>query len=259
MSSKTIVEDYTKPFYWLNDDSRLFLSRGYIPNGMKAEDRVKDIADEAERILEIDGFSDKFYDYMSKGFYSLSSPVWSNFGTNKGLPISCFGSYLEDTMGSILYSSGEVGMMSKFGGGTSGYFGNLRGRGASIGENGESSGAVHFMKLFEQVTDTISQGGIRRGRFSPYLPVDHPDILEFLEIGTEGNDIQNLTHAVTVSDEWLQSMVDGDRDKQVIWAKVLQRRVELGYPYIMFEDTVNLNTVDVYRDKELRINNSNLK
>ena len=90
--------------------------------------------------------------------------------------------------------------MSKYGGGTSGYFGDLRPRGAEITNNGKSSGSVHFMKLFESIVDVVSQGSTRRGHYAPYLPIDHEDIDEFLEIGTEGNPIQELTHGVTVSD-----------------------------------------------------------
>ena len=243
---------------WLNDNSRNFLQGGYLTEGVTPEQRIKKIADTAEHILGIEGFSDKFYDYMSKGYYSLSSPVWSNFGTDKGLPISCFGSHIEDNMGGILHAQAEVGMMSKFGGGTSGYFGDLRHRGAPITNNGQSSGAVHFMKLFESIIDVVSQGSTRRGRFAPYLPIDHADIDEFLNIGTEGDPIQELTHGVTVSDAWLKDMIAGDPNKRATWAKVIQRRAEIGYPYIFFEDTVNNDTVDVYKDKGLRINHSNL-
>ena len=253
-----MTNDAISTFYWLNEHSRNFLSSGYLTEGVTPEQRIRNIADHAESILGIDGYADKFYGYMSKGYYSLSSPVWSNFGTDKGLPISCFGSNIEDYMGDILYTQSEVGMMSKFGGGTSGYFGNLRHRGAPITDNGTSSGSVHFMKLFESIIDVVSQGSTRRGRFSPYLPIDHPDIDEFLKIGTEGDPIQELTHWVTVSDDWLQSMIDGDSDKRATWAKVLQRRVEIGYPYIFFTDTVNNGTVDVYKDKGLRVNHSNL-
>jgi len=149
-------------------------------------------------------------------------------------------------------------MMSKFGGGTSGYFGNLRERGAEITNNGESSGAVHFMKLFESMIDSVSQGSTRRGAFSPYLPIDHPDIDEFLQIGTEGAPIQDLTHGVTVTDEWMKSMIGGDVEKRATWAKVIQSRVEIGYPYIFFSDTVNNEAADVYRDKGMRVNHSNL-
>lgn len=245
-------------FKWLNEASVNFLNGGYLQEGVTPKERIREIADAAEKELGIEGFSDKFYDYMGKGYYSLSSPIWSNYALGRGLPISCFGSSPEDTLTSILYTHAEVGMMSKYGGGTSGYFGNLRPRGAEIKNNGASSGSVHFMKLFETGIDVISQGSVRRGRFSPYLPIEHPDIDEFLEIGTEGNEIQLLTHAVTVTDKWMEEMEAGDPEKRNLWAKVLQRRTEMGYPYIIFIDRMNDETVDVYKDKDLKIVASNL-
>jgi len=243
---------------WLNEYSRSFLAKGYLSADKSAEERIREIANRAEEILNKPGFSDKFYDYMSRGFYSLASPVWSNFGLSKGLPISCFSSYIGDDMGQILFTQGEVGMMSKYGGGTAGYFGDLRGRGAVIKDNGVSSGSVHFMQLFETLVNVVSQGSVRRGHFAPYLPVEHPDIEEFLNIGTEGNSIQEMTYGVTVTDAWMKEMEEGDAAKRAIWAKILQRRNQMGYPYIMFKDTVNRNTVDVYRDKKLEIKASNL-
>ena len=247
-----------KSFEWLNDNSRKFLAAGYLGEGINAEERIGNIAKRAEEILEMPGFADKFYNYMSEGFYSLASPVWSNFGKERGLPISCFGSHIDDDIGNILYTQSEVGMMSKLGGGTSGYFGKIRHRGAEIKNNGEASGAVHVMRLFESMVDVVSQGSVRRGRFSPYLPVDHPDIMEFLEIGTEGNPIQELTHGVTVTNDWMQEMIDGDVEKRTVWAKVIQSRGEMGYPYIFFTDNANNGAADVYKDKKLPIYASNL-
>ena len=247
-----------KSFDWLNENSRKFLAAGYLGEGITAEQRIADIAERAEQLLEMPGFADKFYHYMSEGFYSLASPVWSNFGKERGLPISCFGSHIDDDIGNILYSQSEVGMMSKLGGGTSGYFGKIRHRGAAIKNNGEASGAVHIMRLFESMVDVVSQGSVRRGRFSPYLPIDHPDIQEFLEIGKEGNPIQELTHGVTVTDSWMQEMIDGDDQKRTVWAKVLQSRGEMGYPYIFFTDNANNGAADVYKDKNLPIYASNL-
>ena len=245
-------------FEWLTEHSRQFLASGYLSKGETPEERIKAIADNAEKILNIPGFSDKFYHYMSEGFYSLASPVWSNFGKERGLPISCFGSNVDDDMGNILYTQSEVGMMSKLGGGTSGYFGHIRHRGAEVKDNGVASGAVHIMQLFESMVDVVSQGSVRRGRFSPYLPVEHNDIEEFLDIGTEGNPIQELTHGVSITDKWMQEMIDGDADKRKIWAKVIQRRCEIGYPYIFFKDKANNGAPDVFRDKNLSINASNL-
>ncbi len=247
-----------KTFAWLNENSRKFLAAGYLGEGLTAEKRIENIAKRAEEILQMPGYAEKFYHYMSEGYYSLASPVWSNFGKERGLPISCFGSHIDDDIGNILYSQSEVGMMSKLGGGTSGYFGKIRHRGAEIKDNGQASGAVHVMRLFESMVDVVSQGSVRRGRFSPYLPIDHPDIMEFLEIGTEGNPIQELTHGVTVTNDWMQEMIDGDNDKRTVWAKVLQSRGEMGYPYIFFTDNANNNAADVYKDKKLPIYASNL-
>ena len=243
---------------WLTENSRKFLESGYLTGDTTPEERILEIAQHAEKILGIDGYAEKFYKYMSEGFYSLASPVWSNFGKKRGLPISCFGSCIADDMGDILYTQSEVGMMSKLGGGTSGYFGKIRHRGAEVKNNGSSSGSVHIMQLFEKMVDIVSQGSVRRGRFAPYLPIDHQDIHEFLEIGTEGNPIQELTHGVTVGDQWMQEMIDGDVEKRTLWAKVLQRRGEIGYPYIFFRDHANNGTVDVYKDKKLEIHGSNL-
>lgn len=244
--------------YWLNENSRTFLAKGYLMEGVSAEERIRDIARIAEAHLQKPGFADTFYDYMSRGFYSLASPIWSNYGLSRGLPISCFSSYIADDMSRILYTHAEVGMMTKYGGGTAGHFAGVRPRGSAITGNGHSSGAVHFMGLFDNLINIVSQGSVRRGHFAPYLPVEHPDIEEFLNIGTEGHPIQESTYAVTVTDAWLQEMKAGDQEKRSIWAKIIQRRTEIGYPYILFSDTVNNNTVDVYKDKHMKIHGSNL-
>ena len=252
------AQNNKEDFPWLTDHSRSFLEAGYLVPGVSPEQRIREIADRAESILGIEGYANKFYNYMSEGFFSLASPVWSNFGKERGLPISCFGSNVSDDMGNILYTQSEVGMMSKLGGGTSGFFGNIRHRGAPVKNNGKASGAVHIMQLFETMVDVVSQGSVRRGRFSPYLPVEHSDIHEFLDIGTEGNPIQELTHGVTVSDAWMEDMIAGNQEKRNIWAKVIQRRGELGYPYIFFNDKANQGAPEVYKEKDLKILASNL-
>ena len=247
-----------KNFYWLNNESRLFLSRGYLEEGVTPEQRIRNIADNAERISGIQGFSDKFYNYMAKGWISLASPIWSNYGMARGLPISCFGSYVPDDTAQILSTASEAGMMSKTGGGTSAYFGALRPRGSAISAGGKSNGAISFMEIFETITNTISQNGIRRGNMAIYMPVEHGDIDEFLAVRGEGHPIQNLSIGVTVGDEFMQGMIDGDEEKQRVWAKVLKKRSESGYPYIMFKDTANNNGPQVYKDKNKSIEASNL-
>jgi ribonucleoside-diphosphate reductase alpha chain len=255
MSNNTQNQD---KYYWLNKDSRKFLEGGYLEFGTTPEQRIRQIAENAENILNIKGFADKFEDYASRGFYSLSTPVWTNFGNKRGLPVSCFGSYCDDKMESILSKVAEVGTMSKMGGGTSGYFGGLRERGAKISVGGESSGPVHFMELFSTIADVISQGSARRGSFAAYLPVEHPDIEEFLQIRSAGHSIQNMSIGVTITDKWMQEMIDGDKSNRKIWGLIIKKRFETGYPYIFFTDSVNNNAPQAYKDKGLRINNSNL-
>ena len=245
-------------YNWLNEDSRNFLKRGYIEGDQTAEERILEIAQTAEKDLGISGFAKKFEEYMSYGWYSLSSPIWANYGLKRGLPISCFGSYIDDTMEAILTKQAEVGMMTKMGGGTSGYFGDIRSRGADINSGGKSNGPVHFMELFESVTNVVSQSNVRRGSFAAYMPIEHNDILEFLQIRDDGNAIQQLSIGVTISDKWMKSMIGGDKPKRKVWSKVIQKRFESGYPYLFFSDTMNDNAPDVYKDKGMRIHASNL-
>ena len=247
-----------KDYYWLNRDSRTFLKRGYLDEGETPEERIKKIADAAQKTLAIPGFSEKFQSYMAKGWYSLSSPIWANFGKDRGLPISCFGSYIDDTMESILKKSAEVGMMTKCGGGTSGYFGALRERGADIGSGGKSNGPIHFLEIFETIANVVSQSNVRRGSFAAYLPVEHPDILEFLQIRNDGHEIQNLSIGVTISDAWMKEMLSGDKDKRKVWGAIIKKRFESGYPYIFFKNAMNRNAPPVYQDKGLEIYASNL-
>ncbi len=241
-------------YYWLNENSRTFLSRGYITE--TPEQRIKDIANTAERYLKVEGFAKKFEEYMAKGYYSLSTPVWINFGKDRGLPISCYGSNIDDTLDSILNASREIGMMSKYGGGTSAYLGNIRPRGTRISTGGTADGPVHYARLYDTTVDVSKQSEARRGACAVWLPVEHGDILEFLDIGTEGNPIQNLQYGVTVTDKWLEEMKAGDAEKRKIWAKVIQRRNEFGFPYIMFKDNSNNNSP--YKELGLDITASNL-
>ena len=240
--------------YWLNEESRLYLNRGYITE--TPEERIKHISYTAEQILKIEGFADKFENYMQRGFYSLSTPVWSNFGKSKGLPISCYGSNVDDSLDSILNAAREIGLMSKYGGGTSVYLGNIRSRGTTISTGGKADGPTHYAKIYDTVIDTCKQGESRRGACAIWLPIEHEDIEEFLEIGSDGTPIQNLQFGVTITDEWLKSMKEGDTAKRKIWAKVIEKRTEFGFPYLMFKDNANNNSP--YKELGLEITASNL-
>lgn len=246
---------------WLNEDSRTFLSRGYLAPGQTAEQRIRAIAEAAEKELGKPGFADKFERYMLAGYISLSSPVWANYGTARGLPISCNNSFFEDTTESILSKTAEIGMQTKFGAGTSAYMGRLRPSGAAISGGGTSYGPVHFMELIETTTNIISQSNVRRGSCAVYIDVEHPDIEEFLHCREEGSAIQHLSLGVCISDAWMEGMIAGgpeNADKRRVWVKILKKRFESGYPYIFFTDTVNNNAPDVYKDKGYKIHSSNL-
>ena len=247
-----------KNYSWLNADSKKFLKRGYLDEDETPEDRVATIAETAGGYLKIKGFADKFTDYMARGFYSLSSPIWSNFGKKRGLPISCFGSFIPDDMEKILTKVSEIGTMSKVGGGTSGYFGNVRHRGAPISSGGTATGVHAQLTVFDSLINYVSQSNVRRGSFAAYLPIDHPDIEEFLRIRSEGDSIQDLSFGVCITDEWMQAVVDGDKQKRKLWASIIKKRYETGYPYICWTDTANNNAPRVYRDKGKRIHASNL-
>ena len=243
--------------WWLNEESQQVLNRGYLLKGETAQDAIERIVTKASSYY--DGkFKEEFRELIERGYMSLSSPIWANCGTKRGLPISCFSTYLPDSIEGITTKLGEVIMQTKIGGGTSGYFGELRERGAAITDNGKSSGAVSFMELFNSAMNVVSQGSTRRGAFAAYLDIDHPDIEEFLKIKSIGHTIQNLFYGVCVPDYWMQEMIDGDADKRQIWAKVLESRQEKGLPYLFFSDNVNKNKPQIYKENNNAIYSSNL-
>lgn len=244
--------------WWLNEESEQILNRGYLLKGETTQKAIERIANAAAKRLYKPELAEAFIEMIEKGWMSLSSPIWANMGTERGLPISCFNVYVPDHIEGITHKLGEVIMQTKIGGGTSGYFGELRERGSAVTDNGKSSGAVSFMKLFDTAMDTISQGGVRRGAFAAYLDIDHDDIKEFLDIKNIGNPIQNLFYGICVPDYWMQDMIDGDAEKREVWAKVLESRQQKGLPYIFFTDNVNRNKPEVYKEKEMQIYASNL-
>lgn len=244
--------------WWKNSESEQILNRGYLLKGETVEGAIDRITTAAAKRLYKPELKESFQEMIERGWMSLSSPIWANMGTERGLPISCFNVHVPDSIEGITHKLGEVIMQTKIGGGTSGYFGNLRERGSAVTDNGKSSGAVSFMKLFDTAMDTISQGGVRRGAFAAYLDIDHPDCEEFIQIKNIGNPIQNLFTGVSIPDYWMQEMIDGDREKRQLWAKVLESRQQKGLPYLFFSDNVNGHKPQVYKDLNMRINASNL-
>lgn len=265
-----IFENIGKKYWWLNEESRSILNRGYLLRGEEPEDAIDRItaslSSQFPEQLDRPYIKSIFKEMIEKGWMSLSSPIWANCGTKRGLPISCGGVYITDSMKSIANKLNEVMMQTKLGAGTSGYFGKLRGRGAPITNNGFSSGAVSFMELFNTTMNVVSQGSTRRGSFAAYLDIDHPDIEEFLTIKDIGSPIQNLFYGVCVPDWWMKTMIneEGTYDPETvkqyrrIWSKVLESRQFKGLPYIFFTDNVNKNKPEIYKKLDKHISHSNL-
>lgn len=247
-----------KPYWWYNKESADMLKRGYLLENQTVDEKLEKICSRASEILKRPDLKEGFKQVFVNGWASLSSPIWANFGEDRGLPISCFSSFVPDNLLSIYDSLKEVAVMTQQGGGTSGYFGKLREKGAPIKGGGKSSGAVSFISQFDKTVEIVSQSGVRRGAFAAYLDIDHPEIKEFLKIKDKGNSMQTINNAVNVPDWWMEEMIAGDAGKRDVWAAVIKSRREKGIPYIHFIDNVNNNAPQVYKDKGMKINQSNL-
>jgi len=233
------MKDTSIPYWWVSDDVRKFMSRGYLVEGNSVEDRVKYIAQHVKKVTGIDGIDDRVEEAVAKGWMSLSTPIWSNFCLSRGLPISCFGSLCDDKMESIVDTWAEVSIQTKNGGGTAIYGGKLRGRGSNIKDNGKSGGFCEFAKVYQSIIQTVNQGDTRRGNIALYYPIDGPDIEEFLTFHDVNSDIKHCNFAVCVPEGWMQSMIDGDIPKRKLWAKVIDCRRRKGLPYVTFVDNAN--------------------
>ena len=245
-------------FNWLNSKNRLFLSRGYVESGT-AEDRYYKVAATAAKIYpHIPGFENKLRFFFEQGYISLASPIISNFGNDRGLPISCNNSHMDDSVESIVTKVAEIETMTKHGAGTSLFMGDLRPRGSKISGGGVSYGPVHFAELIQTGVNIISQTNVRRGHCAIWLPVEHPDIMEWLEMREEGHVIQHLSFGVTVTRQWIHEMKNGDEKKQEIWWRIIRSRYEKGYPYIFFHDNVNDALPQWYKDAGSVVRSSNM-
>ena len=205
-----------KDIWWLNEESEQILNRGYLLKGESVEGAIDRITRAAAQRLYKPELQPAFKEMITKGWISFSSPIWANMGTERGLPISCFNVHVPDSIEGITHKLGEVIMQTKIGGGTSGYFGELRSRGSAVTDNGKSSGAVSFMKLFDSAMDVVSQGGVRRGAFAAYLDIDHPDAEEFLQIKDVEFPIQNLFFVICVPDNANRNRPQVYKDKDMI-------------------------------------------
>ncbi|WFW29588.1 MAG: ribonucleoside-diphosphate reductase subunit alpha [Wolbachia endosymbiont of Menacanthus eurysternus] len=220
----------------------------------------------------------RLYDYMSNLWFMPSTPILSNGGTKRGLPISCFLNETEDSLHGIVDLWNENVWLAARGGGIGSYWGNLRSIGESVKCSGKTSGIIPFIVVQNALTLAISQGSLRRGSSAVYLPVSHPEIEEFLDIrkptgGDPNRKALNIHHAVIVNDKFMQAVENGQKWNLIspynnkiistvkardIWIKILTTRVETGEPYIIFLDTINNNKPEPYKKLDLKIKMSNL-
>lgn len=253
---------------WLTPEARKFISldNGYLRD-QTPEERYEQICENIGKIANsqpdtgderVKDISDRFRKYVSNGWVSFASPVLSNFGHHQNLPISCNYGTVSDSLDSILNGLRETGMLSKYGAGVAMNFSKIRPIGSKISSGGVSEGIMPFISLYEALIEKVSQNGVRRGFMTAYLRADHPEIMSFLDIGSDGNPIKLITTAVTIPKGWMARLKSGDSACRKVWAKILNQRAEVGYPYILFEENCNINSPQVYRDKGFWIDSSNI-
>lgn len=247
---------------WLSEEAQQTLSKGYLLPGETPRDMWKRCAMTAERHLNYPGIGTDIMEMFWKGYMGGATPVLSNFGTNRGLPISCFSVHASDSVNSIYSHLKEVASLSKNGGGVGVYFGDVRPSGAPISGGGKSTGVVPWMRQYDLTASVVSQGNTRRGSFALYLPIDHPDLVEALRAKdhSQGDPRQFIDSnlAVTVTDEWIESMLAGDRRKQEVFSEVLKCRMISGSPYIIYIDNANNQKPETFKQRSLKISTSNL-
>lgn len=260
---------------WLQDDQRLFLERDYLSKGQTPEQRYLEICDTIENyclkmsktvesIEYSKGIGGRFQNYIEKGWVSFSTPVLINFGKEENLPISCNKSILEDSLDDIYKGIHELGMLAKYGAGTSQNFSKLRPIGSEISTGGTSNSVMDWVELYADMMSKTNQNRARRGFLTAYLSVDHPEIMDFLDIGThrlstdKQRFLQTITTAVTLPMGWLKSLKEGDKEKRKIWTKILKTRKEIGFPYILDLENTNNNRPQVYKDKAMYLETSNI-
>jgi ribonucleoside-diphosphate reductase alpha chain len=248
---------------WMNEDGYKTLSNGYLlPNETPKQMYTRVAKAAASYYKDSEMWSKKFFDAMWKNWLCLASPVASNLGTDRGMPISCNSLHSGDSLNSIFMKNHELAILSKNGAGVGIYLGDIRGRGAPIKGNGKSEGIVPWAKVFDATTLSVSQGSTRRGASAIYLPIEHLDIKEFINIRRPTGDINrrclNIHHGICISDSWMKSMLEGDESKRELWIEILKARFETGEPYLFFSDNVNNKNPECYVKNNLQVKTSNI-
>jgi len=247
---------------WLTLEGFSTLSGSYLLPNETPVGMYKRLAQTAAKLLKRNDLEQQFFDILFKGWLCPATPVASNFGTTRGLSISCFSMSAPDSIDGIFKSNHELAMLSKNGGGVAVCMSNVRGRNSNISGNGKSEGIVPWIKCMDSTTVAVSQGSVRRGASAFYLNVDHPDFEEFLRIRRPSGDVNrqclNIHHGAVLTDEFMKKVEAGDSKAREVWIEILKTRFETGEPYLMFTDTVNNNNPSCYKDKNFKVETSNL-
>lgn len=248
---------------WMDQSSLDTISKGYLlPNETPRQmySRVSKAA--AKHTSDPDKYYPKFFDAMWSNFLCPASPVLSNMGTDRGLPISCNSIHVADSIDSIYTKLREFALLSKNGAGVGIYMGDIRGTNEKVSGNGVSSGVIPWIKNFDSATVSVKQGSTRGAASAIYLPIDHPDADEFLDIRRQTGDMNrrslNVNHGVCISDKWMEEMLAGDSEKRATFTKALKTRKETGEPYFFFTDSVNRQNPDCYKGNNLHVATSNI-
>ena len=238
------------------------ISKGYLMPGETPKKAYRRVAHAVAMRLNRPDLENKFFKYIWNGWIGLASPVLSNTGTDRGLPISCFGIDTPDSIRGIGLTNAELMRLTSYGGGVGISLSRIRGRGAHITGNGKSEGIVPWAKIYDSTIIATNQGSVRRGASSVNLDINHPDIHEFLQIrrpkGDANRQCLNLHQCVVVDDAFMKRLNDRDSEAMTLWLEILKSRVETGEPYIMFKDNVNKDNPLAYRMNNLDVSMTNI-
>jgi ribonucleoside-diphosphate reductase alpha chain len=247
---------------WLDEIGKSIISQGYLLPDEDVFDAFKRVSRAAAKRLKRKDLQPYFYEAMTKNWLCLASPVLSNLGTERGMPISCFGIDTDDSIEGIALANAELMRLSSQGGGVGIGVSRIRGRGKEISGNGTSEGVVPWCKIYDSTILATNQGSVRRGASSVNLHVNHPDIEEFLMIRRPKGDVNrqclNLHQCVVIDDEFMNKVEERDPKSLKIWGEILKTRLETGEPYIMFEDNVNNNNPEAYKKNNLHVSMTNI-
>ena len=241
---------------------RKTISGGYLLQGETPRDAYERVAKTVARRLYKPELADVFFDYIWKGWLNLASPVLSNTGTDRGLPISCFGIDVADSIQDIGSKNLEMMLLAKHGGGVGVGINMIRPAGAQITGNGTSDGVVPFCKIYDSTILATNQGSVRRGAASVNINIEHPDFEEWLEIREPKGDVNrqslNLHQCAIVGDKFMRRLEQGDKEARTRWSKLLRKRKATGEPYIMFKGNVNKNNPEAYKSNGLKVHMTNI-